>query len=191
MSETSTLISHSGRVTRAELAELPTPPATPTHMPIPHIELVETLVGTLSLRHIGVVGEEFAVSSDGMEMFGVLDLETIFASGLWSHFIIGRRIHAFHGFEKSNAEIKTPKSDTHTFPGRFHQTVRMPLEESYLAVHGSEDKRHGLRPSQRFVFLPDLIEVHLPGAPSLVKIGDAGTVELGFSLSQDHKICSG
>jgi hypothetical protein len=32
----------------------------------------------LSLRHIGVVAEEFAVSSDGMEMFGVLDLETTF-----------------------------------------------------------------------------------------------------------------
>ena len=90
MSETSTLISYSGRVTRAELAQLPTPPATPTHIPIPHVEVVEALIGTLRLRHIGVVGEEFAVSSDGMEMFGVLDLETIFASGLRSHFIIGR-----------------------------------------------------------------------------------------------------
>jgi len=67
----------------------------------------------------------------------------------------------------------------------------MSLEESYLTIHGSEDERHGLRPSERFVFLPDLIEVHLPGAPSLVKIGDARTVELGFSFSQDHKICAG
>src|SRR5215471_2738709 len=32
----------------------------------------------LGHRHIGVVGEEFAVSSDAMEMFGVLDLETSF-----------------------------------------------------------------------------------------------------------------
>lgn len=78
MSETSTLISYSGRVTRAELAQIPTPPATPTHIPIPQIEVVEKLIGTLSLRHIGVVGEEFAVSRDGMEMFGVLDLETTF-----------------------------------------------------------------------------------------------------------------
>src|SRR5712671_1769076 len=76
MSETSTLISYSGRVTRAQLEQIPTPPATPTHIPIPHIEVVETLIGTLNLRHIGVVGEEFAVSRDGMEMFGVLDLET-------------------------------------------------------------------------------------------------------------------
>ncbi len=78
MSETSTLISYSGKISRAELAQIPTPSTTPTHIPIPHIEVVETLVETLSLRHIGVVGEEFAVSSDGMEMFGVLDLETTF-----------------------------------------------------------------------------------------------------------------
>src|SRR5215468_6108909 len=76
MSETSTLISSSGKIGRAELAQIPTPPATPTHIPIPHIEVVETLAETLNLRHIGVVAEEFAVSSDGMEMFGVLDLET-------------------------------------------------------------------------------------------------------------------
>jgi Domain of unknown function (DUF932) len=78
VSETSTLISYSGKISRAELAHIPTPPPTPTHIPIPHIEVVETLVETLSLRHIGIVAEEFAVSSDGMEMFGVLDLETTF-----------------------------------------------------------------------------------------------------------------
>jgi len=78
MSETSTLISCNGKITRAELRELPTPSATATHVPIPHAAVIETLVQTLSHRHIGVVDEEFAVSSDGMEMFGVLDLETSF-----------------------------------------------------------------------------------------------------------------
>ena len=78
MSETSTLISYSGKISRAELAQIPTPPVTLTHVPIPHIDVVDTLVETLSLRHIGVVAEEFAVSSDGMEMFGVLDLESSF-----------------------------------------------------------------------------------------------------------------
>jgi hypothetical protein len=34
------------------------------------------LVETLSFRHIGVVNEEYAVSAEGMKMFGVLDLET-------------------------------------------------------------------------------------------------------------------
>jgi hypothetical protein len=78
MSETSTLISYSGKISKAELSQIPTPPATPTHIPIPHIEVVDALTEALNLRHIGIVAEEFAVSSDGMEMFGVLDLETTF-----------------------------------------------------------------------------------------------------------------
>jgi hypothetical protein len=78
MSETSTLIAYNGKISRAELANVPTPPATETHVPIPHVAVVEGLVDTLSRRHIGVVGEEYAVSKDGLEMFGVIDLETIF-----------------------------------------------------------------------------------------------------------------
>jgi hypothetical protein len=78
MSETSTLIPCNGKITRAELANVPTPPATTTHLPIPHLAVVESLVETLSRRHIGVVEEEYAVSKDGMEMFGVIDLETSF-----------------------------------------------------------------------------------------------------------------
>jgi hypothetical protein len=78
MSDTSTFISSTGKITRAELAKLPTPPATATHIPVPHAAVVETFVETLSHRHIGAVAEEFAVSTDAMEMFGVLDLETSF-----------------------------------------------------------------------------------------------------------------
>ena len=78
MSEMRALISCAGKITRAELAKLPTPPATATHIPIRHAAVIETMVETVSHRHIGVVGEEFAVSKDEMEMFGVLDLETSF-----------------------------------------------------------------------------------------------------------------
>ena len=78
MSETSTLISFTGKITRAELAQVPTPPSTASHVPIPHAAVVEALVDTLSHRQISVVDEEFAVSKDGMEMFGVLDLATSF-----------------------------------------------------------------------------------------------------------------
>ena len=74
MLETSTLISSTGKITRAELAQIPTPPSTAIHVPIPHVAVVEALVDTLSHRQISVVDEEFAVSKDGMEMFGVLDL---------------------------------------------------------------------------------------------------------------------
>jgi len=64
------------KIGRPELEQIPVPDATPTHKPIPHHTIVEALVETLGFRHIGVVNEEYAVSSDGMKMFGVLDLET-------------------------------------------------------------------------------------------------------------------
>jgi len=78
MSETSTLLAYESKITREQLAEVPTPPATRTHVPIPHDKVVETLVETLSFRHIGVVGEEYAVPKHGMRMFGIVDLESSF-----------------------------------------------------------------------------------------------------------------
>ena len=77
MSETSTLIGYQGRtIPRETLALVPTPLPTETHRPIPHHEVVQALIETLGFRHIGVVQDEYAVSPDGMKMFGVLDLET-------------------------------------------------------------------------------------------------------------------
>ncbi len=64
------------KIGRTELAQIPVPEATRTHRPVPHHEIVEALVETLSFRHIGVVNEEYAVSHDGMKMFAVLDLKT-------------------------------------------------------------------------------------------------------------------
>jgi hypothetical protein len=76
MSETSTLIGYGGRtIGREELALVSTPPATETHRPVPHHEIVKALIETLGFRHIGVVHDEYAVSPDGIKAFGVLDLE--------------------------------------------------------------------------------------------------------------------
>ena len=75
MSE-STLISYGGKLTRQQLCLVPTPRGTLTHRPIPHVEVVQALVETLGFRHIGVVKDEYAVSKDGMKMFGVLDLDS-------------------------------------------------------------------------------------------------------------------
>ena len=72
----STLIASTAKLTRQQLAAVATPLGTATHRPVPHAEIVEALVETLSFRHIGVVQEEYAVSKDGMKMFGVLDLDT-------------------------------------------------------------------------------------------------------------------
>jgi hypothetical protein len=72
----STLIASTEKLTRQQLQLVPTPLGTATHRPIPHSEVVESLVETLGFRHIGVVKDEFAISKDGMKMFGVLDLDT-------------------------------------------------------------------------------------------------------------------
>ena len=74
------LMAHCGssKITREELKVIPTPACSATHQPLPHFEIVGALVETLSFRQISVVRDEYAVSSDGMKMFGVLDLETTF-----------------------------------------------------------------------------------------------------------------
>jgi hypothetical protein len=84
-----TLMSHTGTelVTRDQLAEILPPEATDTHKPIAHRFLVDSILESLSFRHINVVKEQYAISQDGMKLFGCLDLETMgdgfrFALGL-------------------------------------------------------------------------------------------------------------
>lgn len=72
---TATLLSQTGKITRQELQAIPVPQATSTHQPLSHYEIVEALLETLGFRRIEVVRDEYAVSHDGMRMFGVLDLE--------------------------------------------------------------------------------------------------------------------
>lgn len=73
-----TLVSYAGKLTREQLALVPTPLATATHKPVPHIDVVQAIIETLGFRHIGVVRDEYAVSRDGMRMFGIMELETQF-----------------------------------------------------------------------------------------------------------------
>jgi len=94
-----TLCSYGSKLTREELARVTTPAATATHKHIPHIAVVEKLIEALSFRQIGVVREEYAVSSDGMKMFGVMDPSSAFEG---CRFAIGLRVFvcenlAFHG----------------------------------------------------------------------------------------------
>jgi len=78
--EQAQLMAHCGtsKISREELKAISTPTGSPTHQPIPHHEIVGALVETLSFRQISVMREEYAVSGDGMKLFGVLDLETTF-----------------------------------------------------------------------------------------------------------------
>jgi hypothetical protein len=75
MSETSTLIGYAGRtVGREELALVPTPPATESHRPVPHHEIVKALIETGFATSES--STEYAASPDGIRAFGVLDLAT-------------------------------------------------------------------------------------------------------------------
>ncbi len=74
------LIAHCGteKINREQLGLIVPPEGTDTYQPLAHHHIVEALLETLTFRHISVVRDEYAVSEDGMKMFGVLDLETTF-----------------------------------------------------------------------------------------------------------------
>ena len=82
----SALVAHCGAkmVTREDLKEIPIPEGTKTHQPLSHYEIVEVLEEALSFRHVSIVRDEYAVSSDGMKMFGVMDLNNEFSQGRFS-----------------------------------------------------------------------------------------------------------
>ena len=71
-------------ITRENLAGIPAPDSTDTFKPVPHIELVNTVVDGLAYRHISVVRDQYAVSDDGMKLFGVLELDNGFEGGRFS-----------------------------------------------------------------------------------------------------------
>jgi hypothetical protein len=82
----STLMVHCGarKAAREELKEIPIPEGTRTHQPLSHYEIVEVLEEALSFRYLKVVRDEYAVSADGMRMFGVMDLNSGFEGGRFS-----------------------------------------------------------------------------------------------------------
>jgi hypothetical protein len=72
-----TLITHCGarRISRDELAALPVPHETATFKPISHAVLVERIAETLWYRRMNIVRDEYAVSPDGMKLFGLLEMD--------------------------------------------------------------------------------------------------------------------
>jgi hypothetical protein len=67
---------------------IPVPDGTRTHQPLAHYEIVEVLEEALSFRYLKIVRDEYAVSPDGMKMFGVMDLNLEFTG---CRFSIGLR----------------------------------------------------------------------------------------------------
>lgn len=80
------LCAHEGasKLSRVQLTTVLPPDPTDTFKPITHAELIHNVLDGPSYRHINVVRDEYAISNDGMKLFGVLDLETTFDEARFS-----------------------------------------------------------------------------------------------------------
>lgn len=70
------LMVHAGaeKLTREQIGEILPPEGTATFKPIKHADLVDEVHEALARRQLAIVKDEYAVSEDGMRLFGVLDL---------------------------------------------------------------------------------------------------------------------
>lgn len=85
-----TLMAHCGttKVDRQFLEQIETPPVTDTFQPISHSVLVNAVEESLAFRHISIEKSEFAISQDGMKMFGLLEVNQVYEG---VNFAIGLR----------------------------------------------------------------------------------------------------
>src|SRR5260370_22036928 len=65
----------SGKLTRADLALVPAQNSTLPHQVIPHIDIVLPHEEQPGFRHIAIASEEYAVTKDGKNFFGVMTLD--------------------------------------------------------------------------------------------------------------------
>lgn len=101
-----TLLSHvdTRKITREELGTIPAPLPTATHQPVAHIKIVEAISETLELRKLGIVRDEYAVSKDGMKMFGIMEVAESFHDG---NFPLGKEKPFRFAIGVRNANDKT------------------------------------------------------------------------------------
>ena len=79
-----TLIKHCGArtVTWGELDEMSTPPATATWFPLPHGQVLGSVVQTLDSAGFKIESMELAVTPDDARFFGTLQLQALVAPGV-------------------------------------------------------------------------------------------------------------
>lgn len=73
-----TLVAHCGaeRISREQLRLIEPPPATATYLPVKHAELVDELEEGLHRRNLTIIREQYAVQTEGLKFFAVLDLSS-------------------------------------------------------------------------------------------------------------------
>jgi len=60
------------------LRELETPPATQTHVPIPHFRVVDLIRSTVGMYGHEIVGEHHGITEDGARYFGLMSLKSAY-----------------------------------------------------------------------------------------------------------------
>lgn len=80
----SDLMLHRGTtlVTRTDLALVPLPEATRTWHPVPHLEVLDTVIDRLAGHSYEVVREQLGLAKDGARFFATLDLRSPLADGV-------------------------------------------------------------------------------------------------------------
>ena len=148
------------KITRAELEFIPVPESTDTFQPIAHRVLVDCLDEALALRCFQIQRSEFAVSPDGMKMFGLLEINAAlgdvrFAIGLRNSNDKSMRLGLVAGY-------KVRICDNMMFQGDFNPLLAKHTKGLDLieAVSLGVDRIHrGFKPLERAIQTKRLMQI--------------------------------
>lgn len=108
-------------MTREELSLLPVPESTRTHRPVPHHEIVKAITESLGFRGLQIIREEFAATTDGNKMFGVMEIDHAY---LGVRFALGIRNANDKSFRLAlTAGYRVMVCDNLSFQGDFKPTL--------------------------------------------------------------------
>ena len=79
-------------VDRAEIALVPTPTATESWKPVPHMEVIEAVTDVVKAHHWQILEENFGLAREGQKLFGVMRINKS-SSSEWSRCIGLRNSH--------------------------------------------------------------------------------------------------
>ena len=79
-------------VGRDAIARVPTPAATASWKPVPHVEVIDAVTDMIQARHWRILDEQYGLARDGQKMFGVIRINRS-SSTEWSRCIGIRNSH--------------------------------------------------------------------------------------------------
>ncbi|MCB9807825.1 hypothetical protein H6770_01060 [Candidatus Peribacteria bacterium] len=158
MTTNGTLMNHCGAslVTKGDLEIIPAPPPTETWFPIPHLDVLEAVEGTLSSAGFEVRNYQLSVSHGKLRFFGVLDIATPLADGVTLSvgvrnsndksfpigFCVGNRTFVCDNLAFSS-EIVISKRHTRFGSDRFHEGIAATIDKlsDYHSLEAERIKR--------------------------------------------------